>query len=73
MGGKHRLGGSLGARGVRQQLDPEPEQGAQDIVVALAGLEALDGHGHQLGAARRYGGRHQVGAGKLAGAGEEAR
>ncbi|MNR09676.1 hypothetical protein D3C85_1258900 [compost metagenome] len=73
VGGKHRLGSCLGTGGVGQQLDPEGQQGAQDVVVALAGLEALDGHGHQLGAARRYGGGHQLGVGKLAGAGKEAR
>ncbi|MNH13068.1 hypothetical protein D3C79_726290 [compost metagenome] len=58
MGGKHRLGGGLGAGGIGQQLDPEFQQGAQDIVVALAGLQALDGHGDQLGAARLDGGGH---------------
>ena len=73
MGGKHRLGGSLGAGGVGQQLDPELQQGAQDIVVGLARFEPLDGHGDQLGAARLDGGGHQIRAGKLAGAGKEAR
>ena len=73
VGGKHRFGGCLGTGGVGQQLDSEGQQGAQDIVVALAGFQALDGHGHQLGAARRYGGRHQLRTGKLAGAGKEAR
>ncbi len=72
MGGKHRLGGCLGARGVGQQLDPECQQRGEDIVVALAGFEALDGHGHQPGAACFDGGRHQIRAGKLACAGKEA-
>ncbi len=49
MGGKHRLGGSLGTGGVGQQLDPELQQGAQDIVMGLARFEPLDGHGDQLG------------------------
>ena len=73
LGGKYRLGGGLGPRGVGQQLDPELPKGREDIVVGLARFEPLDGHGDQLGATCLDGGGHQFRAGKLAGAGKEAR